>query len=122
MNMRRPECLYAQLNGIGVRHILHWQIPTSPNDFTINFGIQAKAIRGFLCLLLLLPVLAMWLALARSVPRRPLLLLPVVSAVLLTGFFVYCGRHDKYDGWTQLEAVVISTTPASAFPRTYSTR
>ena len=55
-------------------------------------------VKAFLCLMLLVfPVLALWLPLVRSVPRRPLLWLSGILSVLLTGFLLYCNsRHEMF--------------------------
>jgi hypothetical protein len=95
----------------GVFACMHWlrQQPYFLPDSMPARGIIAEdlkysakqVVQAFLCLLLLvLPVLAMWLPLARSVPRRLFLWTSVISSVLLTGFLLYCGRHNELDSAT----------------------
>jgi hypothetical protein len=58
------------------------------------------AVKVFCCVLLLVfPILASWLPLVRSVPRRPLLWISLISSVLLTGFLVYSDRRGHLDSW-----------------------
>jgi 4-amino-4-deoxy-L-arabinose transferase-like glycosyltransferase len=58
-------------------------------------------IKTFLCVLLLVfPVLAAWLPLARSLPRRPLLWLSLLSSVLLAAFLIYASEHGELNSFT----------------------
>ncbi|MBV9441433.1 MAG: hypothetical protein JO217_01940, partial [Acidobacteriaceae bacterium] len=56
--------------------------------------------KAFLCLLLLvLPVLAVWLPLARSMSRRRFAWLSLTAVVLLIGALLYAGTHGKLNTW-----------------------
>ena len=101
-------CLGGVVSAFACMQWLYGQPYFLPETISLkNFGPMAikaeirNGVRALFCLLLLLlPVLAAWLRLWRSLPRRLLLVASLTSSLMLVALLIHWSRTNNLDNWT----------------------